>query len=129
MNLLRHTSRMLNTRSQAARQSPDQIFKAYYYALDGAKHAEACLDAVSAAAGGRCPDALFLCAGKSRPGFWIERTEEELRECMEETYWVQAWPALVSPTFVPFRYVQQRRPSTRAAVSDILDVLHPRHRC
>lgn len=81
---------------QAARQSPDQIFKTYSYALDSAKEAEACLDAVSAASGGRCPDALFLCAGKSRPGFWVERTEEELRECMEETYWVQAWPALVS---------------------------------
>ncbi|GJE95392.1 3-ketodihydrosphingosine reductase-like protein [Phanerochaete sordida] len=81
---------------EAARQSPDQVFKTYSYALDSAKEAEACLDAVSAASGGRCPDALFLCAGKSRPGFWVERTEEELRECMEETYWVQAWPALAA---------------------------------
>ena len=87
-----------NDLRQAARQFPEQILRAYSYGVDSAKEAEAALDAVAAAHGGRCPDALFLCAGKSRPGFWIERTEEELRECMEETYWVQAWPALVSPT-------------------------------
>ena len=87
---------------QAARQSPDQVLKAYSFALNSAKQAEACLDAVAAASAGRCPDALFLCAGKSRPGFFVERTEDELRECMEETYWVQAWPALVSaPPSIP----------------------------
>lgn len=80
---------------QAARQSPEQVLLAYSYGVDSAKEAEAALDAAAQPHDGRCPDALFLCAGKSRPGFWIEQTEAQLRECMEETYWVQAWPALV----------------------------------
>ncbi|EKM57350.1 uncharacterized protein PHACADRAFT_255059 [Phanerochaete carnosa HHB-10118-sp] len=79
---------------EAARQSPEQVFKTYSFALNNAERAEACFDAVAAASDDRCPDALFSCAGKSRPGFWVERNEEELRLCMEETYWVQAWPAL-----------------------------------
>ena len=70
-------------RLQAERQSPEQMFKTYSFALDNAKEAEACLDAVSATNDGRCADALFLCAGKSRPGFRIECTEEEFWECMQ----------------------------------------------
>ncbi|KIP02931.1 hypothetical protein PHLGIDRAFT_95413 [Phlebiopsis gigantea 11061_1 CR5-6] len=81
---------------EAARQSPEQVLLAYSYGVDSAKEAEAALDAAAQPHDGRCPDALFLCAGKSRPGFWIEQTEAQLRECMEETYWVQAWPALTA---------------------------------
>ncbi|KIP05772.1 hypothetical protein PHLGIDRAFT_24924 [Phlebiopsis gigantea 11061_1 CR5-6] len=79
---------------EAARQSPDQVFRAYSFSLASATEAEKALDAVAAGHGGRCPDALFSCAGKSRPGFWLEQTEAQLRLCMDETYWVQAWPAL-----------------------------------
>ncbi|PSR73882.1 hypothetical protein PHLCEN_2v10302 [Hermanssonia centrifuga] len=81
---------------EAARQSPDQIIKAYSYSVDQAKEAEAALEAVCGAHGGRSPDALFLCAGKSRPGFFVEQTEESMQMCMQETYWAQAWSALAA---------------------------------
>lgn len=80
---------------EAARADAAQVLSAHSFAVDGAAAAEAALDAASAAHGGRCPDAVFLCAGGSRPGFWVEQSEEQLRACMDETYWVQAWPALV----------------------------------
>ena len=44
---------------------------------------------------GRCPDAFFLCAGASRPGFFIEQDEASLRHGMEQTYYAQAFTALV----------------------------------
>ena len=90
-----HSRTHPNDPPQTARQSPEQILRAYSYGVDSAKEAEAALDAVAQPHNGRCSDALFLCADKSRPGFWIEQTEAQLRECMDETYWVQAWPALV----------------------------------
>ena len=39
---------------------------------------------------------MIFCAGKSRPGFFVEQTEESMIRCMQETYWAQAWSALVS---------------------------------
>ena len=80
---------------QAVRQSPSQIINSYSYSVDNAKDADAALEAASQAHGGACPDALFLCAGKSRPGFFVEQTEESLTLQMQETYWAQAWSALV----------------------------------
>jgi 3-dehydrosphinganine reductase len=59
---------------------------------------QAALDALEAACephGGQTPDAIFLCAGKATPGFFIEQTEESLRKCMDETYWVGAFSAMV----------------------------------
>ena len=56
----------------------------------------AALAAECAANGGVAPDAYFLCAGDSHPGFWVECDEEKLVKSMEQTYWVQAWSAHVS---------------------------------
>jgi 3-dehydrosphinganine reductase len=42
------------------------------------------------------PDAMFLCAGKSTPGFFVEEDEDSLRQGMDNGYWVQAWSSLVS---------------------------------
>ena len=46
--------------------------------------------------GGECPDAIFTCAGNSRPKFFVEMTEQELVDGMTGGYWVQAWTAWVS---------------------------------
>ncbi len=81
---------------QKVRQNPEQRFHAYSFAVDQAKEANAALEASTIPFDGKCPDALFLCAGKSRPGFFVEQTEELMVKTMEETYWAQAWTALVS---------------------------------
>ena len=80
---------------QAARLSPSQIITSHSFAVDTHAGALSALDAVAAAHGGRCPDAFFLCAGAGRPGFFVEQTEESLTLQMQETYWAQAWSALV----------------------------------
>ncbi|KAF7799968.1 hypothetical protein EIP86_011211 [Pleurotus ostreatoroseus] len=78
------------------RQTPEQVIKAYSFAIDTAKGAEDALDAASEPHDNRVPNAMFLCAGKSRPGFFVEQTEESLTMCMQETYWAQAWSALAA---------------------------------
>ncbi|KAI0821010.1 oxidoreductase [Irpex lacteus] len=79
---------------EKVRHTPEQKFHAYSFAVDQAKEANAALEASTIPFDGKCPDALFLCAGKSRPGFFIEQTEELMVKTMEETYWAQAWTAL-----------------------------------
>ena len=86
---------------QKVRQSPEQIIKAYSFEVDTPKGAEDALEAACAEHGGQRPQTMIFCAGKSRPGFWIEQTEESLVRCMQETYWAQAWSALVSRASVP----------------------------
>ncbi|KAL6309664.1 oxidoreductase [Sparassis latifolia] len=81
---------------EAVRQTPNQILKSYSFSVDDASNAAAALEAACEPHGGRCPDAMFLCAGKSRPGFFVEQDEESLRRGMDESYWAQAWSALVS---------------------------------
>ncbi|KAI0343504.1 oxidoreductase [Trametopsis cervina] len=81
---------------EGARQSPSQLFHAYSFSVDKAAEAEAALEVSTVPFGGKCPDAIFLCAGKSRPGFFVEQTEEQLKQCMDETYWAQAWSALAA---------------------------------
>jgi 3-dehydrosphinganine reductase len=59
---------------------------------------EAAAEALEAACvphGGQTPDAVFLCAGKSTPGFFIEQTVESMRKGMDDTYWLAAWSAMV----------------------------------
>ncbi|KAI0959479.1 hypothetical protein AcW1_004292 [Taiwanofungus camphoratus] len=81
---------------EAVRQTPNQLLKAYSYAVDSAAGASAALEAACRPHGGRCPDAVFLCAGKSTPGFFVEQDEASLRKGMDETYWAQASSALVA---------------------------------
>lgn len=84
---------------QAVRQNPNQILKAYSFSLTNTKDAQAALDAACEPHGGECPDAVFLCAGKSTPGFFVEEDEASLRQGMDDAYWVQACSALVRPLF------------------------------
>jgi len=86
---------------QKVRRTTNQVLKAYSFSLDDAASSAAAFEYACLGNGGRCPDAVFLCAGASRPGFFVEETEASLRSGMDNGYWVQAWSALVSQIF-PF---------------------------
>jgi len=79
---------------EAARQTPNQILKSYSFSLNNHASSAAALEAACQPHGGRTPDAMFLCAGKSTPGFFVEEDEDSLRQGMDNGYWVQAWSAL-----------------------------------
>ena len=66
--------------------------------MNTAAGAEAALEAACEAHEGRCPDAQFFMAGASTPGLFVEQDEESLKKGMDQTYWCQAWSALVSVT-------------------------------
>ncbi|KAF8621629.1 hypothetical protein AX15_007647 [Amanita polypyramis BW_CC] len=81
---------------EKVRQSPKQILRTYSYTLTDSAASAAALKAASDDHGGRCPDAVFLCAGTARPGFFMEEDEITLKRGMEDTYWVQALTALAA---------------------------------
>lgn len=81
---------------EKVRQSPNQILKVYSFGLDDATAAAEALEAACQGNGIVCPDAVFLCAGASRPGFFIEETETSMKSGMDKGYWVQAWSALAA---------------------------------
>ncbi|KAI0323114.1 oxidoreductase [Amylostereum chailletii] len=101
---------------EAARVSPNQILKAYSYALDTYAASVEAFDAVCSAHGGKAPDAVFLCAGVARLGFFVEESEEALRRGMDLTYWVSAWTAKVASQ----RMAQSRSQGKIVFVSSIL---------
>jgi len=78
------------------RISDDQILKSYSFSLDTAKAAAEAIEAASAAHEGRVPDAFFLCAGASKPMFYLEMTEEDHTGGMNTGYWLQAWSAFAA---------------------------------
>ncbi|KAF9464492.1 oxidoreductase [Collybia nuda] len=81
---------------EKARQTPSQVLKMYSFSLNEESSSAAALEAACNGNGGKCPDALFLCAGSARPGFFIEEDEASLRQGMDNAYWVQAWSALAA---------------------------------
>lgn len=81
---------------EKVRQTPNQVLKIYSFPLNKGSSSAAAFDAACDGNGGKCPDAVFLCAGSARPGFFIEEDETSLRQGMDNAYWVQAWSALVS---------------------------------
>ena len=72
------------------------MLRSYSYSLNDEASSKAALNAACDAHGGRSPDAMFLCAGKATPGFFVEASEKSLREGMDNGYWIQAWSAFVS---------------------------------
>lgn len=88
---------------QKVRVSPNQVLKSYSFALHESASAATALEAACTAHGGRSPNALFLCAGGSTPGFFVEADEASLKKGMDMGYWVQAWTALVSRLSVLIR--------------------------
>ncbi|KAN0131424.1 3-dehydrosphinganine reductase [Lactarius tabidus] len=81
---------------EVARVNPNQILKSYSYSLSTQKAAVEALEAACEPHAGQSPDAVFLCAGKATPGFFIEQTEESMRNGMENSYWLAAWSAMAA---------------------------------
>jgi hypothetical protein len=86
--------------TKAARQSPEQKIHAYSFSLNTAAESAAALEAVSKAHDGKAPDAVFMCAGSSKPKFFVEMDEHDMSDGMVAGYWVQAWTALVRILFM-----------------------------
>ncbi|CAE6424465.1 unnamed protein product [Rhizoctonia solani] len=81
------------TELESLRISPEQVIKSYSFSLTDAAGSVAALDAASVPFEGRVPDALFLCAGASRPRFFIDDDAEALERGMRDAYWIQAYSA------------------------------------
>ncbi|KAJ2931994.1 hypothetical protein H1R20_g5105, partial [Candolleomyces eurysporus] len=78
---------------EAARIAPSQILQAHSASLVSASESTAALEAVCKAHNGQAPDAVITCAGSAKPGFFIEATEQDLLDGMQNGYWIQAWTA------------------------------------
>jgi hypothetical protein len=63
--------------------------------LSDAAESAAALEAVCKPHNGRAPDAVFACAGSSKPMFFMDMTPQDMQEGMVNGYWVQAWTAMV----------------------------------
>lgn len=81
---------------EASRANPNQILRSYSYSLGTESGAADALEAACEPHGGQTPDAVFLCAGRATPGFFVEQTEESMRKGMDDTYWLAAWSAMVA---------------------------------
>jgi hypothetical protein len=55
--------------------------------------------------GGEAPDAIFTCAGSSKPKFFVEMTGDELVDGMNNAYWIQAFTAWVRAFYVVLRHI------------------------
>lgn len=82
--------------TQKCRQHPNQLLTAYSFSLNTAAESAAALDAVCKPHGGNAPDAVFACAGSSKPKFFMDMSEEDMEQGMINGYWVQAWTVMVS---------------------------------
>ncbi|KAJ7086138.1 oxidoreductase [Mycena belliarum] len=81
---------------EECRQNPNQLLAAYSFSLSDAAESAAALDAVCKPHGGRAPDAVFACAGSSKPMFFMDMTPQDMQEGMVNGYWVQAWTAMAA---------------------------------
>ncbi|KAH8119658.1 oxidoreductase [Phellopilus nigrolimitatus] len=107
------------------RISSEQTFRYHSFALNTSAGAQAALDAECRALRQQsdgtvsAPDAFFLCAGSSRPGYFIENTDEQLIHGMEQSYWVQAWSAHAAMQ----RLVREHRRGTIMFVGSTLSLM------
>jgi len=72
------------------------VLKAYSHSLDTAAASSDALEDACQPFGGQAPDAVFTCAGASKPMFFVEMDEKDMINGMTNGYWVQAWTAFVS---------------------------------
>ena len=73
---------------QELRVSQSQMLNAYSHSLDTASASTLALEDVSRPFGGECPDAVFACAGSSKPKFFVEMDEQDLLNGMTSACWV-----------------------------------------
>ncbi|KAJ6466566.1 oxidoreductase [Mycena vitilis] len=76
---------------ERCRKYPNQILAAHSFDLKTAASSAAALEAVCKPHNNQAPAAIFTCAGSQKPKFFMDMTEDELREGMDQGYWVQAW--------------------------------------
>ncbi|KAI0759590.1 oxidoreductase [Trametes elegans] len=81
---------------EEARQSSQQVLKAYSHAVDSEAESLAAIKAASEPFEGQCPEAYFLCAGAARPAYWVEQTDELLHHGMQISFWAQASTSLAA---------------------------------
>ncbi|KAJ7086139.1 oxidoreductase [Mycena belliarum] len=81
---------------EKCRQYPNQLLAAYSFSLSDAAQSAAALEAVCQPHGGRAPDAVFACAGSSKPMFFMDMTPQDMQDGMTNGYWVQAWTAMAA---------------------------------
>ncbi|KAF8801142.1 NAD(P)-binding protein, partial [Phlegmacium glaucopus] len=75
------------------RISQSQILRVYSHSLDTASASTLAPEDVCRPFGGQCPDAVFACAGSSKPMFFVEMDEQDLTNGVIDGHWVQAWTA------------------------------------
>lgn len=78
-----------------ARRHQNQIIRWYSESLSTYEGAAAALQQACQPFDGKVPDAIFNCAGSSRPAYFVEETGETIKAGMDNAYWVQAYTALV----------------------------------
>ncbi|KAK7472342.1 3-dehydrosphinganine reductase [Stygiomarasmius scandens] len=81
---------------EAHRVSPSQKLLAYSFSLITAEDSEKAYKAVCAGHDGRAPDAVFNCAGASKPMFFVEMTKEDFEQGMANSFWIEAWTAWIA---------------------------------
>ncbi|KAJ7130717.1 oxidoreductase [Mycena filopes] len=101
---------------EAERRYPGQQLHAYSFSLYTAADSAAALEAACAKHDGNAPDAVFTCAGAARPLYFVEMTEEDLRQGMDDAYWVQAWTIFAAVK----KMVKQKRKGRLAMVSSVV---------
>ncbi|KAJ7040038.1 oxidoreductase [Mycena alexandri] len=101
---------------ESERKYPGQKLHGYSFSLYTAAESAAALEAACAQHGGNTPDAVFPCAGVARPMYFVEMTEEDLRQGMDDAYWVQAWTIFAAVK----QMVRQKRKGRLAMVSSVV---------
>ncbi|KAH8827569.1 hypothetical protein DL96DRAFT_1669054 [Flagelloscypha sp. PMI_526] len=104
---------------EAARVSPEQKFNAYSHSLGTYKESKEAFEAVISPYGGAAPDAIFTCAGKSVPAWWVDMTEQSMSDGMMYSYWVQAWTAMLASHLM----VKQRKSGKLVFVSSVVGLM------
>ncbi|WVQ95286.1 hypothetical protein IAU59_002381 [Kwoniella sp. CBS 9459] len=99
-----------------AMASPGQKIKFISADLTDAVTSEQALVKASEPFGGAVPDYILMCAGFSRPKFFVEASTQELKDGFDGVYWVSAWTAHSATKMM----VKQRRPGKILFVSSFL---------
>ncbi|KAJ6608511.1 oxidoreductase [Mycena sp. CBHHK59/15] len=101
---------------EGVRKYPQQRLNAHSFSLYTAAESAAALNKVCEPYDGNAPDAVFTCAGTSRPKYFVDMTEEDMRRGMDDAYWVQAWTIFAASKLL----VKQQRKGKLVLVSSIV---------
>ncbi|KAJ3885238.1 oxidoreductase [Lentinula edodes] len=116
--IARNEERLMNAlgEMEKVRTNANQKLQTFSFSLTNAESSSMALEAASQAHDGVPPHAVFLCAGTSTPGFFVEEDAKSLQRGMENTYWVQAYSALAYTKQI----VHRKTPGKLIFVSSLL---------